>query len=138
VPDGVQGAHVSEYRAVSNRVEEFLGSTSLTREEVQYFFDQLKKTSDDLSRRFAKDAAAMGLLAVLFILLAAQDLSEAEIFGVKLAKFDLVMLLIPIAQALLFVRLGAINSAGHIVDTALKELARKYYAASIPQACTSC
>ena len=72
---------------MNDRISQFLDDADLTREEILYFYDQVNQSHQDLGKRVSRDVAALALLAVLFGLLATQDLSEVEVFGVKLSAF---------------------------------------------------
>ena len=119
-------------RAMSDRVRSFLADDKLTREDVQYVYDQILNTYRATAHRLARDCIALVLFAVLFALLATQDLTEVELFGLKLSKFTLILLTIPVVESLLNLRIITNFTVVTICESAIYEFGTQHYSTLHP------
>jgi hypothetical protein len=85
-------------------VRELESEKKIDREDLRYFLSRIIDTGNRLHKAGIRSVVVIAGLAGLFVLMSAGGLTEAELFGVKVSRFSLFLLVIPVAIALVFAR----------------------------------
>jgi hypothetical protein len=99
--------------SIANRVGRFVGSDPMDKEELLFYVGRLIESCQLVRKRAFLGIGEMVGLGALFLLMATQDLSEAELFGIKIQNFNFFLLAIPVGISFLFARTTVLlNSYG--------------------------
>jgi hypothetical protein len=81
----------------------------------------------ELRRRVSRNTAIIAALFALFLLLGSGDLTEAELFGLKVQRFNFILLVIPIAVAYVFLSTIAAEKAAAAYIRVIQLTTRRYF-----------
>jgi hypothetical protein len=84
---------------IRRRVEVFLTDEAMEREDLRFYLADLRDVIAAVTRRVSRNSLLIVSGAIVFILLSHGNLTEAELFGVKIQKFGFFRLAIPIVMA---------------------------------------
>lgn len=113
--------------AVQIFVRELESEKKIDREDLRYFLDKILVTCNRLHRAGIRGVVIVVGLAGLFVLMSAGGLTEAELFGVKVSRFSLFLLVIPVAIALVFARSVVLVKSSAVYRHVCFELMARYY-----------
>jgi len=113
--------------AVQIFVRELDSEKKIDRDDLRYFLDKILDKCNRLHRAGIRGVVIVAGLAGLFVLMSAGGLTEAELFGVKVSRFSLFLLVIPVAIAFVFARSVILVKSSAIYRHVYLALAARYY-----------
>lgn len=87
------------------------------REDVRVLLVKVLDAANEQRRVLVRSVGLLVLAAGLFVVLSGGGLTEAEIFGLKIERFTLFLLAIPVAVSFLFLRACAMLNAFRVYKT---------------------
>ncbi|MFG1780736.1 hypothetical protein ACGFIG_30470 [Micromonospora sp. NPDC049048] len=113
-------------RSVAERVELFLAQEGMEREDVRVYMTGLRESFENLNRKIDRSFLSVILACAIFVLLSHGNLTEAEIFNVKVQDFSMFRLLIPVFVSLAIARAISISIAMMYLEELYSELLRQW------------
>lgn len=114
-------------RSIEERTDVFLGDEALEPEDVRLFIERLLEAANSASSQSSRQIVAMVAAAGVFELISHQQLTEIEIFGVKLQQFSYLLLAIPPIIGFLFLRATAFMNTSILYSSVYYAITAKRY-----------
>jgi hypothetical protein len=108
-------------------VRELESEKKIDREDLRYFLSRIIDTGNRLHKAGIRSVVVIAGLAGLFVLMSAGGLTEAELFGVKVSRFSLFLLVIPVAIALVFARAVVLIKSSVVYKHVAFDITARYY-----------
>jgi len=113
--------------SIYEMAKKFATEEKVDREDLRYFLDKVVDSYNRLRKAAGKSIATAAALAGLFVLMSAGGLTEAELFGVKVSRFALFLVIIPAAIAFMFLRYCALTKSSVIYQIVFYEITERHY-----------
>jgi hypothetical protein len=99
----------------------------IDREDLRFFLSRILDACNRLHRSGRRGLVVIAGLAGLFVLMSAGGLTEAELFGVKVSRFSLFLIVIPVAVAFIFARSIIMIKSSTIYKHIYFDITGRYY-----------
>ena len=123
------GVGDSRYRSLAERVNEFLDAKEISDDFAKECMWKLLEREKEHAAGIKRAATTMVVFVALFELLNRNLVDQASGFGVKLARLDFLITVIPVAVAYLFLRVASMSLARTKVKEAVYGISRKRFPA---------
>jgi hypothetical protein len=110
-------------------VKELGPEEKIDRDDLRYFLDKVIVSGNQLHKAAMRGIVLVAALAGLFVLMSAGGLTEAEVFGVKVSRFSLFLIFIPVAIAFVFARSVILLKSSIIYKDVFYKITARYYPA---------
>jgi hypothetical protein len=113
--------------AIRAMLDKFTEDKKPDRDDLRYFLDKIIESCNGLHRGFTRSVVLMVALAGLFVLMSSGGLTEAELFGVKVSRFSLLLVVVPVAIAFTFSRAVTLLKTSIVYRTVFFGVTERYY-----------